>query len=195
MNFAIALICSAASNIVSVTNTHLTNAEITVRRTNHITFEFRGIKLGMRKEEVDKVVDSDPILVKDERSALGLIDETKPFLMKLKGEPYIKRMYLHFYSGAVYLVSIKFNSELFSFQKFLDVFSSRYGQPDIARSRYAVWFDQTTDVELRLEKPAVVKFFYKSILEKMYSHHTNVLKTLKTPSQRMIEDILTDLTN
>lgn len=156
------LIIILLSNIVFAQETvYLTNYNPYTNRTHLITnFSFRGITLGMVKSNVERMIENDEFLEIDETSYLGLFDKEKPFVLKAVALPYIRSIYFVFEKDILFNIIINYNPTIYSYSELLKGAKKNYDLPTDEFPEYSVW--QFGPYELRVEKPATVKFFLTS---------------------------------
>lgn len=161
---------------------YLTNFNPYTNNTFLITnFSYRGISIGMLKSNVEKIVEEDEFLEIDESSYLGLFDKEKPFILKAIALPYIKSVYFVFEKDILFNIIINFNPEIYSYSELLKGGKGKYGSPTDEYPDFSVW--QYGDYELRIEKPATVKFFLTSTISNITIKAYESSKTIKERSE------------
>lgn len=161
---------------------YLTNYNPFTNRTHLITnFSFRGITLGMIKSNVEKIIEDDEFLEIDETSYLGLFDKQKPFVLKAVSLPYIRSIYFVFEKDILFNIIINYNPTIYSYSELLKGAKRKYDLPTDEFPEYSIW--QFNDYELRVEKPATVKFFLTSELSNVTIKAYQSSKVIKERSE------------
>lgn len=161
---------------------YLTNYNPFTNRTHLITnFSFRGITLGMVKSNVEKIIEDDEFLEIDETSYLGLFDKQKPFVLKAVSLPYIRSIYFVFEKDILFNIIINYNPTIYSYSELLKGAKIKYDLPTDEFPEYSIW--QFNDYELRVEKPATVKFFLTSELSNVTIKAYESSKVIKERSE------------
>ncbi len=128
--------------------------------------QYRKIKLGMNRKQVQEVLSSDPDLEVDVETDYGDFDKQQKFLLKAKRKPFIHHIYYQFYhdekqdtkksdksenktdtkkkdsddkSWKLYAIIIQFNNKYNDYPTLYERILSKYGEADIRTSRYAMW--------------------------------------------------------
>ncbi|MEN2997935.1 MAG: hypothetical protein ABDH28_02720 [Brevinematia bacterium] len=159
--FVILIFLLLPIEVFSQETVYLTNNNPFTNNTYLITnFAYRGIAVGMRKSDVESIIDRDEFLEIDDTSYLGLFDKEKPFVLKAVSPPYVKSAYFLFEKDILFNIIINFNPVIYSYSELLKGAKVKYGLPTDEYPDFAVW--QAGPYELRVEKPAVVKFFLTS---------------------------------
>lgn len=161
MLFVALILIILAFDVYPQETVFLTNDNRFTNNTYRITsFSYRGITLGMMKSNVEKVIEEDELLEIDDTSYLGLFDKEKPFVLKATSLPYVQSIYFVFDKDVLFNIIIKFNPQFYSYSELLREAKKRYDLPTDEFPDMAIW--QYGGYELRLEKPATVKFFLTS---------------------------------
>jgi hypothetical protein len=130
-------------------------------------FNFMGIKLGMTGTEIsNSVAKSDNLKIDDSRF-LGKINEAIPYTLKIDSHPFIQNIYIQFYQGKSFLITILLNEKYFDFYYLTEKLEDKYGIPILKTSKSVKWESGTDNVRLVLEKPSTIKVFDMFIMKKL----------------------------
>lgn len=166
-------------------------------------FEFMGLKLAMNQSELQDVILMNTNLQLDTTRYLGLLNEEYPFTLKATYHPYIDQIYLDFYEGLCYQITVKFSSDYFDYYMLANSLSTNYGEPVLWTTSSIKWQDSLTttnfnlmddgsyetnistttfnsgdsDIRMTLEFPTTLKAFDNAVLLRMVTELSQVIQT------------------
>ncbi|MGB9621541.1 MAG: hypothetical protein ACPL4C_03780 [Brevinematia bacterium] len=176
--FLVILTCNLYPQETAFLTNDITYTNDLSRITN---FSYRGIAIGMTKSNVESLIEEDEFLRIDETSYLGLFDKEKPFVLKAISPPYIQSIYFVFNNNILFNIIIRFNPEIYSYSELLREGKKKYGPPVDEFPDLSIW--KYGEYELRVEKPATVKFFLTSQISNITIKSYESSKKIKERSE------------
>ncbi len=158
-------------------------------------FDFRGLKLGMTKDEVFNTLSSQWDVKIDQTRYLGKINDEYPYTLKAYIYPFVRHIYVEFYKNQAYVISLQYNVRYFDFFQLTQKLEDKYGTPSHKTSKVVRWESDKHNIKLNLEYPTTVKVYDQDLLMKMHFELSNntTIWTNKTIRQQQKEALLDEL--
>ena len=125
---------------------------------------FMGINIGMTRDDVLGYADGREIIEVPKNRDVEFFPVEEREILTLSIKPEVPHMYLQFYSDKLYAITIIFNEKYIDYLTLSSRLEEKYGSYNELTPRSRKWL--IDEVEIRVEKPAVVKYIaLKEFLE------------------------------
>lgn len=147
------------------------------------SFSYRGLRLGLTKNETMEIISKDPWINLDEKYLLEQINPLLPTSLKAYIVPYVT-MYLLFDTNEILSeIILVFDRKEFGMLDILNRLKRKYGEPKKQTAEYAEWSESNT----------VLLFSFPSTVKVLYTNFYFISPSLKTLERQLKEEILRDL--
>ncbi len=160
-----------------------------------LTRGYRGIKLGMKLDNVRKILKKDRLLEIDIRTDFGDLDEEPYHILKARNVPYITSVYYQFgttksIKQQLFAIIIHFNKEYNDFFRLFEKMKKKYGKPNMFTPNMATWHNKTT--KIILNSPATVKYIDIQLYRTMQREYSYMRHRYFPPTDEAANKELTD---
>jgi hypothetical protein len=125
---------------------------------------FMGINIGMSRDEVLSYADENELVHVPKNRDVEFFPVEERKILALSIEPEVPHLYLQFYSDRLYAITLVFNERYIDFFTLAETLEEKYGLVQELTPRWRKW--EIAGIEIRVEKPAVVKYIaLKEFLE------------------------------
>ena len=128
---------------------------------------FRGIELGMAKEEVDALLSADSFFSYRGPDDVSLLPSPNQSLIETAGASFVKRAFFQFYEGKLWVMILVMDQRKMDHYSVYSSLRAKYGEPTLLDPREVRWEDEATRVAL--ERPLTLRYLdlatYRSLRE------------------------------
>ena len=128
---------------------------------------FRGIELGMAKEEVDALLSADSFFSYRGPDDVSLLPSPNQSLIETAGDSFVKRAFFQFYEGKLWVMILVMDQRKMDHYSVYSSLRAKYGEPTLLDPREVRWEDEATRVAL--ERPLTLRYLdlatYRSLRE------------------------------
>ncbi len=126
---------------------------------------FRGIELGMSKEEVDALLSADELFEYRGPEDVTLLPSPNQSLIEAAGLSFVKRAFFQFYEGKLWVIIVAMNPAKMDHYSIFTTLSQKYGPPALLDPRESRWEDESTRVAL--ERPLTLRYLDLEVYQKL----------------------------
>lgn len=126
---------------------------------------FRGIKLGMGIEEVQKLLQQDPIFAYRGPEDLSLLPSKNQSLVESLGTSFVKRAFFQFIDDKLWVIVVMLNPDRLDHYSVYSDLVSKYGEPLSLDPKEARWEDK--GVRMALERPLTLRYMDMKTFDKL----------------------------
>ncbi len=116
---------------------------------------FRGIELGMAKEEVDALLAADSFFSYRGPDDVSLLPSPNQSLIETAGDSFVKRAFFQFYEGKLWVMILVMDQRKMDHYSLYSSLSTKYGEPTLLDPPEVRWEDEATRVAL--ERPLTLR--------------------------------------
>ena len=124
--------------------------------------DFRGIKLGMGIEEVQALLQKDPIFRYRGPEDVSLLPARNQSLVEAAGTSFVQRAFFQFQEGKLWVIILMLNPDKIDHFSIYSSLRAKYGEPGIMGPREARWEDKS--VRISLERPLTLRYMDLPVL-------------------------------
>ncbi len=117
---------------------------------------FMGLNIGMSREEVLNFADDNDLIKVPKNRDVEFFPVEDRKILSFSVLPEIPDMYLQFYDDKLYAITVIFNEKYIDYYALIGVLENKYGPYAELVPEWRKW--QIEEIEIRVEKPAVVKY-------------------------------------
>ncbi|MBL8966779.1 MAG: hypothetical protein JNG85_07195 [Spirochaetaceae bacterium] len=118
--------------------------------------EFRGIRLGMSREEVSSALKSDLLYAYRGEDDVSLLPSPNQSLIETAGLSFVRRAFFQFYEGKLWVMILSLNPDKIDHYSVYTSLTAKYGAPNLLDPRESRWEDAATRVAL--ERPLTLRY-------------------------------------
>lgn len=127
--------------------------------------EFRTIKLGMGIEEVQAILQKDPLFDYRGPEDVSLLPTKNQSLIEASGPSFIKRGFFQFVDGKLWVIILFLNPDKIDHYTIFSSLVAKYGEPILLDPKEARWEDGS--VRMALERPLTLRYMDIASFNKM----------------------------
>jgi hypothetical protein len=127
--------------------------------------EFRGIKLGMAIEEVQKVLQQDSLFEYRGPEDVSLLPQRNQSLVEASGASFVKRAFFQFYEGKLWVIVVFLNPDKMDHYSIYSTLAAKYGEPTLLNPKEARWEDK--NVRMALERPLTLRYMDMAVFARL----------------------------
>ncbi|HOX31975.1 MAG TPA: hypothetical protein PLB91_06565 [Spirochaetales bacterium] len=117
---------------------------------------FRGIELGMERDEVIAALKKDPVYAFRGPEDVSLLPSPNQSLIDVSGLSFVKRAFFQFYEGKLWAIIVQLNPDKIDHYSVYTSLSAKYGEPGLLDPKESRWEDGST--RLSLERPLSLRY-------------------------------------
>ena len=117
---------------------------------------FRGIELGMGRDEVVAALKKDPVYAFRGPEDVTLLPSPNQSLIDVSGLSFVKRAFFQFYDGKLWVMILTLNPDKIDHYSIYTSLAAKYGEPGLLDPKEARWEDGETRVAL--ERPLSLRY-------------------------------------
>ena len=117
---------------------------------------YMGIRIGMTRDEVLGFADERSIIEVPKNRDVEFFPVEDRKILTLSIRPEIPQMYLQFHGDKLYAITVTFDEKYIDFYELASALEGKYGPYASLTPLWRSW--EVDGVEVKLEKPAVVKY-------------------------------------
>jgi len=117
---------------------------------------FRGIELGMGRDEVIEALKRDPLYAYRGPEDVSLLPSPNQSLIDVSGLSFVKRGFFQFYDGKLWTIILSLNPDKIDHYSMYASLAAKYGEPGLLDPKEARWEDGRTRVAL--ERPLTLRY-------------------------------------
>jgi hypothetical protein len=125
--------------------------------------DFRGIKLGMGMEEVQALLQKDPLFRYRGPEDVSLLPARNQSLVEAAGTSFVQRAFFQFQDGKLWVIILMLNPDKIDHFSVYSSLRAKYGEPGIMGPREARWEDKS--VRISLERPLTLRYMDLPVLQ------------------------------
>jgi len=126
---------------------------------------FRGIELGMGRDEVIAALQKDPIYSYRGPEDVTLLPSPNQSLIDVSGLSFVKRAFFQFYDGKLWVMILVLNPDKIDHYSVFTSMSAKYGDPGLLDPKEARWEDKSSRVAL--ERPLTLRYMDMAVYSKL----------------------------
>lgn len=122
---------------------------------------YKDIKLGMKMEEVKKIINTMTDFSPLKEEVLVVRTEPDTQIITTEGLGFIEMAYFHFHDDVLFQILLKLSEKKIGYYTLLKSLIEKYGPPLSLTPNKAYWTDDVTKIVI--EKPCTIKYQYLPI--------------------------------
>jgi len=130
-----------------------------------IPLGFRGIELGMGRDEVIEALKKDPLYAYRGPEDVSLLPSPNQSLIDVSGLSFVKRGFFQFYDGKLWTIILSLNPGKIDHYSLYSSLAAKYGEPGLLDPKEARWEDGRT--RLALERPLTLRYMDLAVFEEL----------------------------
>jgi hypothetical protein len=117
---------------------------------------FRGIELGMGRDEVIEALKSDPLYAYRGPEDVTFLPSPNQSLIDVSGLSFVKRGFFQFYDGKLWVMILALNPDKIDHYSLYTSLAAKYGEPGLLDPKEVRWEDG--DTRMALERPLTLRY-------------------------------------
>ncbi len=118
--------------------------------------EFRGVSLGMTREEVSSALKSDLLYAYRGEEDVSFLPSPNQSLIETAGLSFVRRAFFQFHEGKLWVMILNLNPDKIDHYSVYSSLTAKYGAPNLLDPRESRWEDAATRVAL--ERPLTLRY-------------------------------------